>query len=243
MIEKIKLVDDKNIGYFISKLDNKDYQLIRNIVEKHFRKLIKKNNNKNRNINFLNYLNEFDQSEHIKLFTKKNRILPKKYLNTLLDKFGLFKKLKKNFKHFKLTDEEKIGYGNFYWRLVRPYPNKDVGTMHKDKWFWDLGTGKMNIKKYKRYKLWISIYGDKNLGFKFVPGSANIKLNYKFKISDGKKKPVFNEKILNKNQIFSLKGEQGTYIIFNDELLHGGEILKNNVPRVSIECTFQTLRN
>ena len=158
-----------------------------------------------------------------------------------MEKLNLFKNLKEIFPDLQVTDEENIGYGNFYWRLVRPFPNKDVGTMHKDKWFWDLGTGKMDISKFKRYKLWISILGENKLGFKFVPGSVDLNLQYEYKLADGKK-PVFNERSLEKSQINSLTGDNGTYIIFNDELLHGGEILKNNFPRVSIECTFQTLR-
>lgn len=241
MINKFKNVDDKKIGYFISRLDQYDYNLIRDTVEKHFKELIKKDQkNKSSDINFSNYLEEFDQSDHINLFTKKNRILPKDYLYLLLEKLNLFKNLKEIFPDFKITDEENIGYGNFYWRLVRPFPNKDVGTMHKDKWFWDLGTGKMDNIKYKRYKLWISIHGENKLGFKFVPGSADLNLKYDYKIADGKKKPVFDERSLESSQTTSLTGEKGTYIIFNDELLHGGEILKNNFPRVSIECTFQT---
>ena len=235
-------VDNRDIGYFISRLDKDDYILLREIIEKHFNELIRKKLKINKNITFSDYLSKFDQSNHANLFSKKNRILPEKYLNILFDNLNIFKKLKKIFKEFTITDEEKIGYGNFYWRIVRPYPEKDVGTMHKDRWFWDLGTGEMDSGKYKRYKLWISIDGESKLGFKFVPGSPNLNLNYKFKIADNKKKPIFDEKILDKNQIVSLKGDRGTYIIFHDELLHGGEILHNEIPRVSIECTIQVLK-
>ena len=42
MINKFKNVDDKKIGYFISRLDQYDYNLIRDTVEKHFKELIKK---------------------------------------------------------------------------------------------------------------------------------------------------------------------------------------------------------
>ena len=235
-------VDNRDIGYFISKLDKIDYILLREIIEKHFNELIRKNLKIDKNINFSDYLNKFDQSNHANLFSKKNRILPEKYFNILFDSLNIFKKLKNIFEEFTITDEEKVGYGNFYWRIVRPYPKKDVGTMHKDKWFWDLGTGEMDDSKYKRYKLWISIDGESKLGFKYVPGSPNLNLNYKFKIEDNKKKPVFDEKILDKNQIISLKGDRGTYIIFHDELLHGGEMLHNEIPRVSIECTIQVLK-
>ena len=66
--------------------------------------------------------------------------------------------------------------------------------MHKDKWFWDLGTGEMDNNKYKRYKLQISIDGESKLGFKFVPGSPNLNLNYKFKIADKKKNLFLTKK-------------------------------------------------
>ena len=111
--------------------------------------------------------------------------------------------------------------------------------MHKDKWFWDLGSGKIDEKKLKRYKLWISIIGDENLGFKFVDGSPNMDLKYSSEFRDGMYKPNFDEKIVS-NKITSLKGSQGTFILFHDELLHGGDILTNHTLRVSIECTFTT---
>lgn len=239
----IENVNDKNLGYFISKLEKKDFELIKNIIKDHFNELINNFKVNDKNINFSNYLDKFDQSNHQILFTKKNRVLPKKYLDILIKKFELFKKLKKLFGDFEITDEENLGFGNFYWRLVRPFPNIDVGTMHKDKWFWDLGTGSMDEKNFTRYKLWISIIGEGKLGFRFVSGSPKLDLKYKTKIADGKKKPVFDESILKSKQITSLKGDAGTFIMFNDELLHGGEILNNKLPRVSIECTFKVKKN
>ena len=149
----IENVNDKNLGYFISKLEKKDFELIKNIIKDHFNELINNFKVNDKNINFSNYLDKFDQSNHQILFTKKNRVLPKKYLDILIKKFELFKKLKKLFGDFEITDEENLGFGNFYWRLVRPFPNIDVGTMHKDKWFWDLGTGSMDEKNFTRFHI------------------------------------------------------------------------------------------
>ena len=232
-------LENKDVGFYISKIEKNDHTLLENIVEKHLQNLFEIDYINNSKINFSNYLDKVNQKDHQKILTKKNRVLPKEYLENLLNKLEIFKDLEKIFSKIIITDEENLGFGNFYWRLVRPFPYADVGTMHKDKWFWDLGTGKMNNKIFKRYKLWISIKGEDKLGFKFVPGSANLNLDYKFELKDAKLKPVFDEKSLGKNKINSLKGEKGTFILFNDELLHGGEVLHTHTPRVSIECTFQ----
>ena len=46
------------------------------------------------------------------------------------------------------------------------------------------------------------------------------------------------KKKLSADEIVSLEGEKGTFIMFNDELLHTGEILNNNSIRLSIEFTL-----
>lgn len=231
-------IDNKKRGYFISKIDIEDLAILKNLIEKHFKKIINENYTQ-KDISFDNYLIKADQAKHGSIFTKSNRVLPKNLFNIAYKELKIFKELKNIFSDFEITDEEKLGYGNFYWRLVRPYPFKDVGPMHKDKWFWDLGSGKIDEKKLKRYKLWISIVGDKSLGFKFVDGSPYMDLKYSSEFRDGIYKPNFDEKIIS-NKITSLKGSEGTFILFHDELLHGGEVLTNNALRVSIECTFTT---
>ena len=42
------------------------------------------------------------------------------------------------FGKFSISDENKLGYGELVWRLVRPNKKDDVGPIHCDKWFWDL---------------------------------------------------------------------------------------------------------
>ena len=213
MIDFRKSVDDLNTGYFISKLKKKDYNLIKDLVEDHFKFLINKKLSIKEDVDFDNYLSKVDQSKHHNLFNKTNRILPKKSLQILMNKLDLFKEIKKIFKDFRITDEENLGFGNFYWRIVRPFPNKDVGTMHKDKWFWDLGTGKLDEKKFKRYKLWISITGDSKLGLKFVPGSPNKNFNYDFKFSDGKKNQ-FLMKLIYLKMMLGLWKEKKVHLLF-----------------------------
>ena len=237
-LENFKNVNDRSIGFYISEIDRTDLKLIRDLIERHFKEWIIKNFS-SKDVSFANYLKSCDQERHGLIFTKKNRVLPKNLFDIAHNNLKIFKNLKKIYPEFEITDEENLGFGNFYWRLVRPYPYKDVGPMHKDKWFWDLGSGKIDENKYRRNKLWISVIGDQELGFRFVKGSPNMDLNFKSEYRDGMKKPMFDEKNIEKS-VTSLRGSNGTFIIFNDELLHGGKVLNNETVRISIECTFLT---
>ena len=182
--------------------------------------------------------------KHESLFPKKVRILKKIEFNKIFNKTQIFKKLKKQYPEIQITDEENIGYENLYWRIVRPLPYIDVGPMHKDKWFWDLGHGKIDENKYQRVKIWISLSSATNkLGFKFAKGSANKKYKFKSENRHGKTKPLFNENNLKKENIISFSKKDGNSIIFNDELLHGGETVIGNSCRLSIECTFLIYKN
>jgi len=230
---------DKKIGFNISKIDKKDYNLIYLIVQNHFKKLLSNSVLSTKKINFNNYEKHSNKINHSKIFEKKNRILSLKDANKVISSSMFVKKLKIFFPEMIITDEENLGYPNIYWRLVRPYPFKDAGLMHKDKWFWDLGNVRINEKKFQRLKLWISLDGNcRNLGFKFVPGSAGINYNYSSERRNNILKPKFDESVLKKKHIKSLNGSKGTFIIFHDEMLHGGNILKNSCCRVSIEFTF-----
>ena len=245
MIDKNSIlnVSNKNIGYFISRINERDHIIIFDLIKSHFEDILEKNNLNSKNINFDNYLNSIDKEKHSKLLIKKNRILSQNYFDEFVKQVSLIKKIKSLYNDITITDEENLGYGNIYWRLVRPHPYKDVGPFHKDKWGWDLSNYKIDNTKYQRFKIWISIIGKDRLGFRFVKNSINN--NYNFITKEHSKKSsfsfrnlVFDEKNLSKDEIISLKGEKGTFIMFNDELLHTGEILHNNSVRLSIEFTL-----
>ena len=75
------------------------------------------------------------------------------------------------------------------------------------------------------------------MGFRFVKGSVKkiIDIHLSLDIT------LLNlfltiEKL--KKDIQSVKGKKGSLIIFNDELLHSGELIKTNKCRVSLEFTF-----
>ena len=243
MINPLNISDvfNKKKGFCFGLLSNDDYNLIIELIENHFKKLIKKSNEKFTNkdkINLKNYHNAFKKIDHSSIFTKKNRLLGKKDCEKIIKHTKLFQNLKNIFGKIFVTDEEKVGHSNIYWRCVRPKPYKDVGPFHKDKWFWDLGCGKLN-KNYQRVKIWISILSDnKKLGFRFVKGSAAKNYNYSSEFRHHIVKPIFNDKNLKKKDILSFNGKKGSFIVFNDELLHAGEVIDSKKCRFSLEFTF-----
>jgi hypothetical protein len=238
-LKKIKDVFDKKKGFCYSKLDTGDYKIIFNLINDHFEKLVKKFNKDNKKkINLKNYHKYFKFINHEKIFTKRNRLLSKKDIDEILIKTRLISKLKSIFGEIFITDEENIGYPNIYWRCVRPKPYIDVGPFHKDKWFWDLGCGIID-KKFKRVKVWISLMSEnKKLGFRFIKGSVGKSFKYKSEFRHNQKKPIFEESQLQNSKIESAKGQKGSLIVFNDELLHSGEVITGDKCRVSLEFTF-----
>ena len=147
-------------------------------------------------------------------------------LRTLEDEFG----------YFEISDEDNVGHEEMYWRLVRPNSPTDVGPLHADAWFWDLGHG-VTPSGYKRVKVWIAIYCTPGKdGFKFVPGSHKRQWPYDGELRDGMTKPKIgiSEKELD---VVIFNSKPGEAIVFNDQLLHGGAVGKNET-RVSLEFTM-----
>lgn len=81
-----------------------------------------------------------DLVNHASLWGKKNRILSRQDYEAFLTS-GFFQELKNEVGDLFISDEEEIGYPEIYWRLVRPTPHRDVGPLHADAWFWELGHG------------------------------------------------------------------------------------------------------
>jgi hypothetical protein len=82
-----------------------------------------------------------DRVDHKALWLKKARLLPGEavgriramdFMQVLADEFG----------PFGISNEEEIYAEEIYWRIVRPQMASDVGPLHADAWFWELGHGK-----------------------------------------------------------------------------------------------------
>ena len=175
--------------------------------------------------------------DHSTAWPKTARVLPREIVNVLRGK-PFFKGLERDFGIFEISDEEDFGWENVYWRLVRP-GDTDIGPIHSDKWFWDLGNGRMPDYPSQRVKVWIAIYtAPGENGLNVVPGS-HLRDDWKWHGGerDGQKKPVLDEKDEDLD-IRLVETRPGQAIVFHDKLLHGGAVNTADTCRVSIEFTL-----
>jgi hypothetical protein len=177
--------------------------------------------------------------DHDKAWAKKNRNLSKTAVSQLLSTH-FFKSLFDQISWCELVDSGGMGYPEITFRVCRPKPALDVGPLHCDSWFW---VPENNLKmpeasfEIERIKFWFSLHNSKNsTGFRYVKKSHLKDYNYTTEERHGYTKPVFNENLVDL-EIQSLSGGSGTFIAFNDNLLHGGYVTDIDT-RVSIEFTL-----
>lgn len=173
--------------------------------------------------------------DHKYAWPKLNRILPPKAVIQIRN-LPFIRHLEEEFGSFVVSDEENLGWENMYWRLVRPDSESDVGPMHADKWFWDLGHG-VTPPDVKRVKVWIAIFCEKGrAGFRLVPGSHRKEWPHHGEYRDGFTKPQIDVPD-DQLDISMFDSAPGDAIIFNDQLLHGGAV-GGALSRVSLEFTL-----
>lgn len=135
-----------------------------------------------------------------------------------------------------VSDEESLGHPNIYWRLVRPGSATDVGPVHADHWFWDLGHGSIP-PGYRRVKMWIPLRQDPNhVGLSIGPGTHRMHFHYEKVFKDGKFKPVFDRGPV-EHLLIPAPVKVGQAVVFHDRLLHGGEVSPAQL-RLSMELTW-----
>src|SRR3990167_5293876 len=148
--------------------------------------------------------------DHSKAWPKYSRVLPKEAAQ-IIKNMGFFKELERQFGKIKIADEERLGWENFYWRLVRP-GICDLGSIHSDRWFVELGYYGEEIKdpSYERVKVWISICTILGKNGLLVIPSSHRKLDWKWHSEEryGQRKPVIDEE-LNKFNLILLPTEPG----------------------------------
>lgn len=173
--------------------------------------------------------------DHQKSWPKVSRVLDAADVLEIR-KMSLFTALEKEFGKFQLSDEEDFGRELIYWRLVRPGAAGDVGPLHADAWFWELGHGSTPLG-FQRVKVWTSIYLQEAItGFTFVPGSHRTSIPYNAAIRHGMTKPQIAVDPTTLG-VVPFRGKAGDAIVFHDKLLHGGEVGAGST-RVSLEFTI-----
>ena len=199
---------------------------------------------KKEKLNIIDYHKICSHIEHSKIWSKKSRILSNSFYDAF-KKFQFFNKLKDIFGDIDISDEEDLGYGNIYWRLVRPFQNSDVGPLHRDSWFWDLNKNfpKPNYR-FTRVKVWIAIETELGKNGLLVENESHKRNNIKWQgnFKDGIMKPILIEKE-EKFDTKLLNTLPGDTILFNDDLLHGGALNRGINTRVSTEFTLLVRNN
>ena len=140
----------------------------------------------------------------------------------------------------KITDEERLGHGNIYWRLVRPNQDRDVGPLHRDKWFWDIDRSQtLPSQPFRRIKCWLPLASDYNLnGLLLLKNShQNKSISWSIFKKDGRLKPMIDISSLSGNPS-PAPVDLGDVLLFHDELVHGGSINRADYTRISLEFTM-----
>lgn len=190
-------------------------------------------------IKIKNYHQISNLLKHSKIWPKKSRILPNDFLKAFTQT-SFFKNLEEIFGNIQISDEEDLGFGNIYWRLVRPFQKGDIGPYHRDSWFWELNK-KFPRPSYSfsRVKVWIAIETESGKSGLLVESNSHRRENIKWEgdLRDGIMKPKLLENKKNINMKL-LNTRPGNVVLFNDDLLHGGALNTGKYTRVSTEFTL-----
>lgn len=177
-----------------------------------------------------------DHVPHAEMWPKAARILPREaaaevrampFMDDLAAAFG----------PFTISDEDEVGWQEIYWRLVRPNHPDDMGPLHADRWFWDLGHGS-TPPGAERVKVWVSLITEAGRnGLRLVPGSHRREWRFHGELLHGKRKPQLDEDeaTLGAELVDTAPGDA---VVFHDALLHGGAPNVGTLTRVSFEFTM-----
>lgn len=174
--------------------------------------------------------------DHDAIWSKAARILPQQSVD-FIRTTSLIKKLEDIYGSFLISNEENISLEEIYWRLVRPGAKNDIGPLHADAWFWQLGHG-TTPPNMKRIKVWVALFCEPNLnGLRVVPYSQQREWKYHSDYRDGFSKPQIDEDE-SQLDIRLVPTKPGDAIVFHDNLLHGGALNNGRCTRVSLEFTM-----
>lgn len=179
--------------------------------------------------------------DHKSLWPKSARLLSAASI-ARIRQMSFMQALAAEFGPFGIANEEAVFAEEICWRIVRPYAEGDIGPVHADGWFWDLGHG-VTPPGVARVKVWIPLFSEPGMnGLKVLPGSHHQFWPYHAETRDGFAKPQidFNPDLL---AMRLLPIPPGTLAVFHDRLLHGGAFNTGHTTRNSIEFTMFVARN
>lgn len=193
-------------------------------------------------VNGLEYyhLADFNNFDHAKIWGKNARVLGPNFVKWF-KKSRFWQKLVVLFGDIEISDEDRYGWPNIYWRLVRPYVKSDVGPLHRDSWFWELNKDTFLTPEYpfKRIKVWIPIIIEEGKNGLLVSPKSHQRFDIEWhgEHKQGKMKPILDTELSSINTIL-LDTKPAQAVIFDDDLMHGGALNNGDTTRVSIEFTI-----
>jgi hypothetical protein len=177
-----------------------------------------------------------DNRDHGKLLSKLGRVLNRSAVDEIRQ-MSFFDYVYDAFGPYYLSDEEELGHEQICFRVVRPNLREDVGTLHRDAWFWD-HFGFVIPEGISRTKVWVPVYGaGDQSGLLLAPGSHRQAGGFRTEMTDGKLCFV-PELSPHEVQLNSFLGRPGDPIMFNYNLLHVGAVTRGDESRVSFEITI-----
>jgi hypothetical protein len=176
-----------------------------------------------------------DNRDHGKLLSKLGRVLSKRAVDEIRQ-MSFFDYVKEAFGPYYLSDEEGLGHEQICFRVVRPNLRSDVGTLHRDAWFWD-HFGFQIPEGISRTKVWVPVHGaiDQS-GLLLAPGSHREAGGFRTEVIDGKLSFI-PEVQPDAVRLHRFLGRPGDPIMFNYNILHVGALTRGDESRVSFEIT------
>ena len=226
------------------KIDSEILNLISKSIENSLQELLDSKNirfNNKKHVSIINSYKYISNSEWISLFNKKSRTLKKGYALPIINYFTKYLEALLECK-VEISDDLLLGFPCLSFRIVRPLQPKDVGPLHADQWFIDIGVQPVRNPKFKSQliKFWMPVYVKaETSNLLVIPKSHKNKEKYKYSIEKTHNglKPIISKKI-KKTETIMIKNENGSPIIFNMDLIHGGALNKSKKCRVSLEFEF-----
>jgi hypothetical protein len=177
-----------------------------------------------------------DHQDHGRLLSKLGRVLSIRAVDEI-KQMSFFDYVRDAFGPYELSDEENFGHEQICFRVVRPNRREDVGSLHRDAWFWD-HFGFHVPAGVSRVKAWVPVCGASNeAGLLLAPGSHRVPGGFRTEMVDGKLKftPEIDPQAVNLHRFL---GNPGDPIMFNYGLLHVGALTRGESSRVSFEITI-----
>lgn len=174
--------------------------------------------------------------DHPTVWHRAARLFPHEAVPVIEDS-SIMTAIREQYGEAQISNEENGGEPEIHWRIVRPYQPRDIAPLHADQWYWNTNKWKWPCGK-RPIKIWtmLSLQPDVH-GLRVVTGShRKSDWQYESVALDGLHKPIFDERNLT-SAAEVLHTPQGTTVIFNHDLLHGGALNRSDHCRISFEFT------